>query len=174
MLEFLFNNHKKNRRFPVNIAKIFKEFFTQLFYRTPPVVAFVFHRTPTCDYIFQFLWCLLLYAIKVSIFIKHLCQSLFFNKVAGLKKKLWYRCFPVNFVKILWKFIYIEHIWWLLLFNWNDLLTRHLIIPCFSLKRMSMHLTKGQTWLCGSTINSRWNWFFWYYENNLSDLLKKW
>ena len=38
---------------------------------------------------------------------KHLCQSLFFNKVAGLrpatllKKKLWYRCLPVNFVKLL-------------------------------------------------------------------------
>ena len=38
---------------------------------------------------------------------KHLCQSLFFNKVVGLrsatllKKRLWYRCFPVNFVKFL-------------------------------------------------------------------------
>ena len=39
---------------------------------------------------------------------KHLCQSLFFNKVAGLrpqatllKKRLWHRCFPVNFAKIL-------------------------------------------------------------------------
>ena len=34
---------------------------------------------------------------------KYLCQSLFFNKVAGLrpllKKRLWYRCFPVNFAK---------------------------------------------------------------------------
>ena len=36
---------------------------------------------------------------------KHLCQSLFFNKVAGLrpatllKKRLWHRCFPVNFAK---------------------------------------------------------------------------
>ena len=36
---------------------------------------------------------------------KNLCQSLFFNKVAGLcpatllKKRLWHRCFPVNFVK---------------------------------------------------------------------------
>ena len=36
---------------------------------------------------------------------KHLRQSLFFEKVAGLraatllKKKLWHRCFPVNFVK---------------------------------------------------------------------------
>ena len=37
---------------------------------------------------------------------KHLCQSLYFNKVAGLrpatllKKKLWHRCFPVNFAKL--------------------------------------------------------------------------
>ena len=31
---------------------------------------------------------------------KHLRRSLIFNKVAGtMKKKLWYRCFPVNFVK---------------------------------------------------------------------------
>ena len=38
---------------------------------------------------------------------KHLCQSLFFNKVTGLRpatlleKRLWHRCFPVNFVKFL-------------------------------------------------------------------------
>ena len=38
---------------------------------------------------------------------KHLCQSLSFNKVADLrpatllKKRLWHRCFPVNFVKFL-------------------------------------------------------------------------
>ena len=37
---------------------------------------------------------------------KHLCQSLFFNKVAGrpatfLKKRLWHRCFLVNFAKFL-------------------------------------------------------------------------
>ena len=38
---------------------------------------------------------------------KHLCHSLFFNKVAGLtpatllKKRLWLRCFPVNFAKFL-------------------------------------------------------------------------
>ena len=30
---------------------------------------------------------------------KHLCQSLFFNK--ELKKRLWHRCFPVKFAKIL-------------------------------------------------------------------------
>ena len=38
---------------------------------------------------------------------KHLCQSPFFNKVAGLrsatllKKRLWHKCFPVNFVTFL-------------------------------------------------------------------------
>ena len=38
---------------------------------------------------------------------KHLCQVLFFNKVAGpnpatlFKKRLWHRCFPLNFAKIL-------------------------------------------------------------------------
>ena len=37
---------------------------------------------------------------------KHLCQSLFFNKVAGapatlLKKRLWHKCFLVNFAKFL-------------------------------------------------------------------------
>ena len=38
---------------------------------------------------------------------KHLCQSLFFNKVARpatlLKKRFWHRCFPVNIVKFLRK-----------------------------------------------------------------------
>ena len=38
---------------------------------------------------------------------KHLCQSLFFNKVAGLrpttllKKEPWHKCFSVNFAKFL-------------------------------------------------------------------------
>ena len=37
---------------------------------------------------------------------KHLCQSLFFSKVAGrpatlLKKRLWHRCFPKNIAKFL-------------------------------------------------------------------------
>ena len=47
---------------------------------------------------------------------KQLCQSLFFNKVAGLKpaillkKRLWDRCFPVNFVKSLTT-PFTEHLW---------------------------------------------------------------
>ena len=45
---------------------------------------------------------------------KHLCESLFFNKVAGprsatlLKKRLWYRCFPGVFPSL-----YIEYLRWL-------------------------------------------------------------
>ena len=39
---------------------------------------------------------------------KHLYQSLFFNKVAGL---------PVNFVKCLRTSFFTEHLWWLLLFS---------------------------------------------------------
>ena len=52
---------------------------------------------------------------------KHLCQSLFFNKVKSLrpanyiKEKLSPRFFPVNFGKFLRKLIFIEHLWWLLL-----------------------------------------------------------
>ena len=49
-----------------------------------------------------------------------LCQSLFFDKVAGrpatlLQKRLRHRCFPVNFVKFLRTSVFIEHLWWLLL-----------------------------------------------------------
>ena len=52
---------------------------------------------------------------------KHLWQSLFFNKVAGLrpatllKKILWHWCFPVDFTKFLRTPFYIEHLWSLLL-----------------------------------------------------------
>ena len=47
---------------------------------------------------------------------KHLCQSLSFNKVAGLrpatflKRRLWHRCFPVNFAKSLRTPFLIEHL----------------------------------------------------------------
>ena len=52
---------------------------------------------------------------------KYLCQSLFCNKVAGLrpatllKKRLCYRRFPVNFTKFLRKLFFTEHLWWPLL-----------------------------------------------------------
>ena len=55
---------------------------------------------------------------------KHLCWSLFFNKVAGLrpeyiknmlKKRLQHRCFPLNLVKFLKNSFFKEHLSWLLL-----------------------------------------------------------
>ena len=54
---------------------------------------------------------------------KHLCYSLFFNKVAGLKpatllkKRPWHRCFSVNFAKFLRTPLFTEHLWWLLLYG---------------------------------------------------------
>ena len=45
------------------------------------------------------------------------CARIFFNNVAGLrpatllKKRLWYRCFPVNFVKFLRTSVFTEHLW---------------------------------------------------------------
>ena len=50
---------------------------------------------------------------------KHLCQSLFFDKVAGLrpatllKKRLWHRCFPVNFATFVRTPFLTEHLRWL-------------------------------------------------------------
>ena len=55
---------------------------------------------------------------------KHPCQSLF-EKVAGLKayyfnkKQLLYSCFPVNIAKFLRTALFMEHLWWLLLYLFN-------------------------------------------------------
>ena len=47
---------------------------------------------------------------------KHLCHILFFNKVSFLlKKRLWHRCFPVNFAKFLRIPFLTELLWYLLL-----------------------------------------------------------
>ena len=60
---------------------------------------------------------------------KHQCQSLYFNKFAGLrpatllKKSLWQRCFPLNFVKFLRTPFFTEYLWLLLLyisFSYNE------------------------------------------------------
>ena len=55
---------------------------------------------------------------------KHLCQSLFFNKVAGslLKKRLYHRCFPVNFAKFLRTPFLTELLRWLLLHSAQNFL----------------------------------------------------
>ena len=53
---------------------------------------------------------------------KHLFQSGFFNKVAGLRpatlleKRFWHKCFPVNFAKFLRTPFLTENLRWLLLY----------------------------------------------------------
>ena len=62
---------------------------------------------------------------------KHLCQSLFLNKVAGFslwKERHWQRCFLVNFVKFL-RTPFLENTsGWLLLSLWEDR-TFHYKVP---------------------------------------------
>ena len=76
---------------------------------------------------------------------KQLYQSLFFNKVANLrpatllKKRLWHRYFPVNFVKFLRTPLFTEHLWWLLL-NKSKLILEATIIYIKNTKRLSRSL----------------------------------
>ena len=68
---------------------------------------------------------------------KHLCQSLFLKKVPDprpvtlLKKRFWYRCFPVNFLKYLKTPFFIDHLRWLLLLferflTWTNNITSYI------------------------------------------------
>ena len=67
---------------------------------------------------------------------KYLCQSLLFDKVAGLrsatllKKILWHRCFPVNFVKFLRTIFFMEHLWWLLLNKTLPIIIKIISVNC--------------------------------------------
>ena len=76
---------------------------------------------------------------------KHLCQSLFFDKFAGLrpatllKRRLWHTCFPVNFVKFLRTPIFIEHIWWLRL-HWGEVFVYETIFSKFWNSSPTLHV----------------------------------
>ena len=48
---------------------------------------------------------------------KYLCQGRFFNEVAVIKKRLWHRCFPVNFMRFLTTPFFAEHLRWLFLYT---------------------------------------------------------
>ena len=69
---------------------------------------------------------------------KHLCQSSFFNKVAGLrpatllKKRLWHRCFPMNFAKIpFWNTFSRKHLRWLSLSRTSSYYVPSFKVVCF-------------------------------------------
>ena len=81
---------------------------------------------------------------------KHLCQSLFFNKVAGLrpatlfKRRLWHKCFPVNFPKFLRTFL-TEHLRWLLLII-NPLKNVNKAKYLYQIFMLYEHLSSIPTW----------------------------
>ena len=67
-------------------------------------------------------------------------------KVAGpatlFKKRLWHRCFPVNFAKFLRPPFFTEHLWWLLLNRFNTRSKTALDIP------LRKTITEQQTLYC--------------------------
>ena len=69
---------------------------------------------------------------------KHLCQSLFFNKVADL---------PVNFVRFLRTSFFIEYLWWLLLFSIKTVSS--FVVLFFSECIFSNCLTHLKRFCCG-------------------------
>ena len=76
------------------------------------------------------------------------------------KKRLWQRCYPVNFVKFLRTPFFIEHLWWLLLYrgkrvnHWNEYFFR---------KHNREFRSKEGWWLSLNPINSE----------NINDILEK-
>ena len=80
---------------------------SKVYPRLKPDLSKIFHQRLQS---YRSRWCSIkkgIYKSFAKLTGKHLCQSLFFNKVARLrtatllKKRLWQRCFPVNFVKFL-------------------------------------------------------------------------
>ena len=72
----------------------------------------------------------------------HLCQSLFFNKVADLR--LWHKCFAVDFAKFLRIPFFTEHLWWLLLFFITIDIRRVVFAFCYC---QSTHLHQADMFL---------------------------
>ena len=92
-----------------------------------------------------------------------LCQNLFFSKVAGLKpatllkKRLWHRCFTVNFAKFLRTFFLIEHLRWLLLKRvyWKF----YILVPGFCNIKHNKANSEDKIFLVIKTIHLIWNTF---------------
>ena len=76
---------------------------------------------------------------------KHLCQKLYFNKVAGLtpaillKNILWHKCFRVNFANFLRTLFFTEHLWWLLLYK-EHIVQGTLLNGCFQNNKIILRL----------------------------------
>ena len=84
---------------------------------------------------------------------KHLCHSLFFNKVAGLrlwKERLWRRCFHAKFFEVSKNTYFIERntTGWLLLSLWEDRIFQY--EAAFSIK-----LYQPEEYYSGSTLGKK-------------------
>ena len=97
---------------------------------------------------------------------KHLCYSLFLNKVSGLKsatslkRRLWHQCFPVNFVKFLRAPFSIEHLLWLLLYhkkstgNYKNVMMKFLALTLYCLARATLILiSSSDIIVCFQKVN---------------------
>ena len=84
---------------------------------------------------------------------KHLCQSLFFNKVAGLrptnllKKRPWHRCFSLYFAKSLRTPFLTEQLRWLLLkLIWvHNLVENKAVSTCY-IRWVEINVQVKMTW----------------------------
>ena len=86
---------------------------------------------------------------------KHLCQSLYVNKVAGLrsanfsKKRLWHKCFPLNFTKFLRTPLLTEHLRW-------QLLKKHFSSFLFSVVFQQKIRWSSRQWFTMHLITLKW------------------
>ena len=65
-----------------------------------------------------------------------------------LKKKLWHRCFPVNFAKFLRISIFIEHLQWLILYKFIEFRNQNVNPIQDGLFRGCSRMEGGGRWLC--------------------------
>ena len=80
--------------------------------------------------------------------LKHLCQSVFFNKVAGfrpatlIKKRLCHRCIPVSLAKFLRTPVLIKRLQWLLLYISYEFVKESLIKIFNDLTKFGVYLVE--------------------------------
>ena len=94
---------------------------------------------------------------------KDLCQSFSFRPATLFKKRLWHRCFPVNFVKFCRTLFFIEHLWWMLLTAKR----------CYFWKKISMVIARvGSKYTFGNEIiSTKFSGYFlkWEIKTNIAE-----
>ena len=73
---------------------------------------------------------------KLKVTFLHGCFSRFLFKLLRpatlLMKRLWHRCFPVNFAKFLRTALFIEYLWWLLLHTQQKVKNEYCLLFTFN------------------------------------------